>query len=301
MEIRQLRTFLAVAKFLSFNRAADHLHYAQSTVSAQIQALEEEFAAPLFERLGRRILLTEAGERLIQYAEKLLDLTEEAKAEVVGGSDSTGSLTIRLPESLGVQRFPEIIKRFVDRFPRIRLDIINCAYAGLEKDLRKGITDLAFLLNNSLDASDLVIEAVGFEPLLVVAHSAHPLAGRSAVHGADLDGERLLLSRSDCSYRRDFERALAEQKVKPGSIFEFNSVSTLRECVCAGIGISLLPEIAVRADIEHGRLAALPWRDSELRRNTLMIRHQDKWLSPALDTFMSISREELGNIHAPVS
>ncbi|MCP4318726.1 MAG: LysR family transcriptional regulator [Hyphomicrobiales bacterium] len=300
MEIRQLRTFMAVAKFMSFNRAADHLNYAQSTVSAQVQALEEEFGVPFFERLGRRITLTEAGDRLLQYAEKLLDMAEEAKTGVVGGADSTGSLTVRLPESLGVHRFPEIFGRFAARFPRIRLNIINCTYNGLERDLRKGITDVAFLMNNSLQASDLVIETVGFESLLVVAHAAHPLARRSAVRGTDLNGETILLSCSDCSYRREFEKALTQLKVKPGSIFEFNSVATLKECVCAGIGVSILPEVTVRADIQHGRLAVLPWQSSELRCNTLMIRHQDKWLSPILDAFMSISREELGKAHGPV-
>ena len=85
MEIRHLKTFLGVAKALSFNKAAEHLNYAQSSVSAQIQALEEELGVQLFDRLGRRILLTEAGIRLLDYAEKILQLVDETRAELADG------------------------------------------------------------------------------------------------------------------------------------------------------------------------------------------------------------------------
>ena len=84
MEIRQLKTFRTVAQLLSFNRAAEHLHYAQSSISAQIQALEEELGVKLFDRLGRGILLTEAGVGLLNYAEKILDLADETRSEVAG-------------------------------------------------------------------------------------------------------------------------------------------------------------------------------------------------------------------------
>ncbi|MAG96947.1 MAG: hypothetical protein CMM08_09715 [Rhodospirillaceae bacterium] len=160
---------------------------------------------------------------------------------------------------------------------------------------RQGITDMAFLLTNTFQASDLQIEAVGHEPLVVVAHPDHPLTRRKAVQVTDFAGENVLLSRSDCSYRRGFERILDESKVEPGSILEFNSVATLKECVCAGVGISILPEVAAREETQRGRLAVLRWRDQGLRCKTLMIWHQDKWLSPALEAFMTISRDVLGN------
>lgn len=294
MEIRQLRTFIAVAKFSSFTHAADHLNYAQSTVSAQIQALEDEFQVPLFERLGQRIILTEAGERLLQYAERLLGLTEETKAGVVGGKDSKGSLTVRLPESLGVYRFPEIFSRFVNQFPQIRINIINCAHEGLERDLRKGIINIAFLLHNSFNSSDLNIETVGAETMILVAHPAHPLTRLDIVNCTDLHNETILLSGSDCSYRRDFEQALKQSKVKLGPVFEYTSIASLKESVCVGIGISILPKIAVHADVKQGRLVALPWQASALHFDTIMIHHKDKWLSPVLTSFMSISREVLG-------
>lgn len=98
MEIRQLRSFQTVANLLSFNKAADRLNYAQFSISAQIQALEEELGVQLFDRLGRRVRLTEAGTQLLEYANKILDLVNESHSEMAGAKEPLGSLTIRIPE-----------------------------------------------------------------------------------------------------------------------------------------------------------------------------------------------------------
>ena len=100
MEIRQLITFRAVAQTLSFSRAATQLNYAQSTVSAQIQGLEEELGVALFDRLGKSVALTDAGQRLLGYAEKMLNLADEALAVVSNADIQTGPLTISAPETL---------------------------------------------------------------------------------------------------------------------------------------------------------------------------------------------------------
>ena len=121
MEFRQMRTFATVARLLSFNRAADELNYSQSTVSSQIMALEQEFGVPLFERLGRRIRLTEPGQRLVPYATRVLEIVEEAKSDVTGQSLRKGALSIRVPESFAVHRLSPIIGKYRERHPGVRL------------------------------------------------------------------------------------------------------------------------------------------------------------------------------------
>jgi len=130
-------------------------------VSAQIQTLEAELGVQLFDRLGRWILLTEAGERLLQYAGKILDLAEETRAEVTGTRQPQGSLTIRIPETFGVCRLPPVVKLFKSRFPKVRLSFTTCTHEGLAKDLRKGFTDLAFLMTESIQDADLELETLG--------------------------------------------------------------------------------------------------------------------------------------------
>ena len=300
MEIRHLTTFQAVAKYLSFNRAARELNYAQSSVSAQVQALEQELGVRLFDRLGRRILLTEAGLKLFHYAEKMLDLADETRAEVVGAKELKGSLTIKVPETIGVHRLPAVIKEFKSRFRGVRLRFTSCSHEGLRKDLRTGTTDLAFLLAESIHAADLSCEALGIESLLLVAHPGHVLAAKAAVNACDLKGQTILFSTVDCSYRRSLEALLGQQKIAYDSSLDFNSVAALKQCVLAGVGMALLPEVSVAEDISRGRLKALAWAEGRLEVANLMIWYGNRWLSPTLKAFMEVAREILPKAYPDV-
>src|SRR5215210_5308545 len=117
MELRQLETFRAVAGPLSFTRAAVTLGYAQSSVTAQIQALEAELGVALFDRLGRRVALTEAGQRLLEYADRLLSLADEARAAVAEGAEPAGTLTVGAPETVLTYRLPRVLQRYRATFP----------------------------------------------------------------------------------------------------------------------------------------------------------------------------------------
>jgi DNA-binding transcriptional LysR family regulator len=293
MEIRQLRTFQTVARHLSFNKAAGKLNYAQSSISAQIMALEEELGVRLFDRLGRRILLTEAGKSLLQYAEKILDLADQTLTEIVGSKDPKGSLTIRVPETLGVHRLAPVIQTFRSTFPGVRLDLITCAHEDLQKDLRKGLTDLAFLLAEAVQAADLGVEVLGFESIVMVASPDHPLSKKRVVRTRDLQGETVLLSKVDCSYRRTFERILKEAQVDTGAPLVFHSVETLKRCVIQGVGVTVLPAVAVAPDIKDGKLVALRWEEGGFEVAVLMIWYKERWLSPTVKAFMDITRRFL--------
>lgn len=296
MELRDVKTFLAVARLLSFHRAAEELHAAQSTVSARIAALEDDLGVRLFERLGRRVSLTEAGERLLGYAAKMLDLEDEARAWAAGAGEARGSLTVRVPESLCAWRMGGVIAEFRRRFPHVSLSLTACAHDGLEQDLRQGVTDLAFLMSDSVRAGDLLVEALGVERLALVAAPGHPLAGMRRIRPEDLRGQALVLSRADCSYRRMFEGLLDERGIERAAGVEFSSAAALKGCVMSGLGLTLLPELAVREDIAAGRLAPLRWDAKEggpLETAVLMLRHKDKWLAPPLAAFMELARERL--------
>ena len=291
MEIRQLRSFQTVANLLSFNKAGVKLHYSQSNISAQIQALEEELGVQLFDRLGRRVQLTESGEQLLQYANKIMDLVDETHSEVTRGKDPQGSLTIRIPETIGVHRLPPVIRDFHSRFPKVQLNFITCAHEGLEKDLRKGLIDLAFLLAESIHAGDLTAETVGFESVVIVSSPDHPLAGKRTVHTRDLAGETILFSKVDCSYRKIFEQILDQEEINRFGRLEFYSIEAIKRSVMAGVGITVLPEIAVAEEVARKRLVILPWSEGKIEVATLMIWYRDRWISPTMKAFMEVAKK----------
>ena len=293
MEFRQLQTFKAVADYRSFHKAAKAINYAQSTVSAQIMSLETDLGVRLFERLGRSIVLTEVGEDLYRYASKMLELADTARAELSEKSHLTGSLTIRVPESFCVCRLTPVVAKFQELMPNVTLKFITCAHEGLGSDLRKGITDIAFLLAESIQSKDLTVEILGTERLVIVAASKHPLARADELKTEMLADHTLLLSKVDCSYRRILEQVFQDLRCEPKMILEFNSIAAIIACVIAGIGVTLIPEIAIKSRIESKEVVVLPWVEDQLEVAQLMIWHRDKWLTPVLKSFMDVTRDVL--------
>jgi len=293
MELRQLITFRMAAQTLSFSRTAQALSYAQSTVSAQIQALEEELEVSLFDRLGKRVVLTDAGQRLLGYAEKILTLEDEARAAVSNGNTLDGSLTISAPETLCAYRLPAVLRRFRECYPQVQLIFCPEHGASLHQSLRDGLMDVAFVLAQPLQSPQLVVEPLITEPMLIVAHPEHPLAQSPAVTFADLQHQPMILTESTCNYRKMFEHAMRAAGVQLTTPMEFHSVEAIKQCVMAGIGLSFLPVVAVETEITQGRLVPLRWAGPGLQVDTQMVRHKDKWLSPPLRAFLNVAREVL--------
>ena len=301
MEHRQLKIFAVVARTLSFTRAARELGYVQSNVTAQVKALERELAVPLFDRLGRRVVLTDAGGVLLRYAEKILDLSEEAREAVAGDGEPEGRLVVGAAPSLGAYRLPRLLRRFASEFPRVRLAFRPTPHPELEGRVADGSLDVAFLLERPVRSASLEAEKLSDEPLLVLAPPDHSLVVSARVAPADLRGERVLLTEPGCNYRLVFERELAKARAEPAAALEFDGVEAVKQCVAAGMGVAMLPAVAVDAGLERGALMALRWAGGAPTIPVQMVRHKDKWVSPALEAFLETSREVLAAGGAPRS
>jgi DNA-binding transcriptional LysR family regulator len=297
MEFRQLKTFKTLATLLNFNRAAQVLNYSQSTVSAQIKCLEEEFGKPLFDRLGKRIALTEAGRILVRYCDKLLSLEEETLAQVTGTEEPRGVLSVRAPQSVSTYYLPQIIESFNRKFPNIGLNINTCAYHVLQQELKSGVTDVAFLITDMVTSRELCSEVLSIERLAIATGPDHPYAGRSHIALEDFKGQTLLIPKHDCAYKMAFEQRLSEANIHVGTIIEYNSVEAIKQCLIRGIGFALLPEMALRQEIQTGLLVTLPLGEETLESALQMIWHKDKWLSPVLTAFMEITRRTISQLN----
>ncbi len=197
MEFRQLKTFRAVADHLSFSKAAKRLYLAQSSVSAQIRALEDELDLKLFDRIGRRVLITDAGLKLYDYARRIEDMTDEIRSEVSGAKNVSGALTIRVPETLATVYIPQVVERFYAENPQVRLNLINCSDLQLREELNSGRIDLAFLMTDAIHLKEVNMHLLKTENLILVSSSSHPLANLKTVKLKHLDGQTLLLPKTD--------------------------------------------------------------------------------------------------------
>lgn len=296
MELRTLQTFAAVADALSFTRAAETLGYAQSSVTAQIKTLEAELDVPLFERLGKRVVLTEAGERLRGYAAKLLALEEEARLAVSGTAEPSGTLHIGAPESQCTYRLPPLLAQFRERYPRVKLIFRPGSCSDLRRCVLEGTMDVAFAMDADPGHPGLNARWLATERICVLTRPDHPLASLARVTPQDLAGEVVLHTEAACAYRQLFDRMLAEAGVRPEVAIEFTSLEAIKQSAIAGMGIAVLPELAVEAEVAQGRLAILPFAPG-FTVDTQVTWHKDKWLSPALAAFLAL----VGERYAPVT
>jgi|SRR5215472_4208174 len=295
MEFRHLSTFRTVAAELSFTRAAAKLGYVQSAVTSHIKALEDELGVRLFDRLGRRIVLTQAGTQLLGYADTILQLTHEATAVIGGPAEPTGPVIVSAPEVLCAYRLPPVIRELHQRHPGIRLlfraDPTGALDSSLRHALANGDIDTAFVLEENLASTgSLSVEHLTSEPLVVVAAPQHPLAQASSVEPADLDGVPALLTDKGCGYRRLFERALHSAGARPAIAGEFTSGETVKRCVEAGTAIGVLARICVTTELDTGRLTALPWHGPPLELGSYLVTHQQRSISPAHAALRAVTR-----------
>jgi DNA-binding transcriptional LysR family regulator len=197
MEFRHLRTFTVVADKLSFSKAAEKLHMAQSSVSAQIRLLEEELSLKLFDRIGRRVIITEAGMKLYGYARRMMEMTNEIQSEITGSENFRGSLTIRIPETLATVYMPGVVERLYKDNPQVKLNFINCADDQLREELNSGRIDIAFLMTDSINLKEVKIEMLKTLDLVMIAGPVHSLVKKQVVKPDDLNQQTILLSKTD--------------------------------------------------------------------------------------------------------
>lgn len=290
MDLRQLTIFREVAKQLNFTKAAISLNYVQSNVTAQIHALEEELGVPLFDRLGKQVVLTDAGQQLLDYAERLLALAAEAQTAISTGKVPQGTLKIGSSETLCVHRLPALLRAYRNAYPRVHLIFRPSPVAELRRLVREGSIDVAFMFDEKERLESPGDELLTYEPVWLLAAPDHPLAALESVVPADLAGADLLLTETGCCYRALFERVLSRAGVYPDTLMEFSNQEAVRQCVMTGLGMTVMPALAVRSEVEQGRLCQLPWNGPDLTIATRLIWHKDKWLSPALDAFLRMAR-----------
>lgn len=291
MEIRHLKTFATAAKTGNFAEAAKQLGYSPSTITAQIQVLEEELNIKLFDRLGKQVSLSQAGKTLVVYAQQILKLADEA-VNATCGTSTQGAITIGISESLAVIRLPAAFKNYRQQFPLSEIDLKFGPCCEFKELLRKNVIDAAILADREIWDSDLIIEAAYPETMFILCAPSHPLAQKQGVGPSDLANENLI-SENGCDYRKILEGMMAEVGVQFRSVMAVSSLQAERQFTANGLGICLLAGTAVEQDLREKRLVALPWTGSDFKIAVQIVYHKDKWISPALRAFLDLARREL--------
>ncbi|OCT14727.1 LysR family transcriptional regulator [Paenibacillus pectinilyticus] len=280
MELTYLKTFREVAKWGSYTRAAETLGYAQSSITTQIQRLEESYGATLLERYGRRMKLTMAGEALLQYANEIHRLHEESK-EVVA-KQSKGTLTIGTIETLAAFYLPQHLQAFQRDYPDVNVVIQPGNEPYIIESVKEGDLDVGIILDPPFKDPELHSSILREETLVIITSPEHKFSGRSEIHVEDLERESLILTEDGCTYRAMLLKVLKANQVNFKLSYEFGNLEAIKQCVSYGLGIALVPRIAVAEEIRKGQIMAMPFVHPEFKFYTQLIYANKKWKSKAL-------------------
>jgi LysR family transcriptional regulator, hydrogen peroxide-inducible genes activator len=245
MEFQQLRYVCAVADTSSFSRAAERCQVAQPSLSQQVLKLEEDLGTRLFDRLGRSVRLTEAGRAFLPHARSILHQMEIARLSVVGKSaDFRGSVSVGVIPTIAPYLMPRFTSAFAKRYPEAKLRIIEETTPVLVESLRDLSIDLA-ILALPLRHKDLELFPIRTEPLFAVLPKDHPRASAESIALKELRGESFVMLRDGHCFRDLSLATCTHARITPKIAFESGQFSSIFGMVAAGVGVSLVPEMAL--------------------------------------------------------
>ena len=290
MTIVQLETFLKITEAGSFTAASNMLGYAQSTVTTQIKQLEEELNCLLFERLGKNIVLTLEGKRLL-YAQKMLQLEREILLEVPKSEDPTGILRLGVSESLCYNILPHILLEYKKRFPKIVIELQFITHDTFPSMLKQGALDLVYTLNPYIESPELVMLHKKPETLGFYASPEYPLANRNRIKETDLENIPLLLTSHSCNFRLMLIQDLAKYSVTPKIGIETSRKEILKQFAINQLGVAFIPDMVAKEEIENGSLKRLDWGGNDFAIFSQIFIHKDKHLNSAIEGLIEIILE----------
>ncbi|WP_282936713.1 LysR family transcriptional regulator [Paenibacillus sp. RC67] len=246
MELRQLQYFVKVARKQHVTQAAEELHVAQSAVSRQIHQLEEELGVSLFVQKGRNLQLTPVGKLFLSRAEAVLTELERAVIEVREFLDpEVGEIRIGFPHSLGIYLLPTVVANFRQSHPNVKFKLRQGTYNSLIRDVKNGEIDLAFISPLPSRNEHVIGELLLQEEMYAIVPQGHVLADYNVIRLEQLKDEAFVMFSEEYSLRNIVLEACAKAGFVPRIGFEGEETDTIRGLVAAGMGVSLLPEMAL--------------------------------------------------------
>ncbi|MDN4865477.1 LysR family transcriptional regulator [Priestia megaterium] len=277
MELRHLVTFKTIVEKDGFKRAADHLGYAQSSVTTHIKELERELGKPLFDRLGKKVVLTQYGHHFLPYAVKIIDLYSQA---LNTNDEPIGNLVIGISESLTIDRIPPILIEYKRLYPKVSLSLKSIDNYDVTSYLQNGDIDLALILEkDDLSLPELFTENLKREKMVLIRPNDVE------------DSSTVLYTERSCSYKSVFEHYINYKQLDVKESLDFQSIEAIKQCVRSGLGISLVPYFSVKEELMTNKLSGEEVPPDHPVISTFLAYHKDKWLSPAILKMNELIRE----------
>jgi len=291
MELQQLRYLTTAAETGNFTRAAERCHVSQPSLSQQIINLEKELNHKLFHRLGRRAVLTEAGTVFLERARRILFEVDDSTRELQDSPALERKITVGAITTLAPYLMPQLLALCRSRLPHLQVNLREDFRADLAKAVLDGELDLAIV---SLPVKDprISVEPLFKESLMLVVGKPHPFASKPEVKVTDLMNETFILLGTGSSLASQIQRFCGDHNFEPKIGYRCAQVATVKALVALGVGISILPQVAVAAD-DRSKIIVKALTDRAPTREIGIIRHMQRYQSLGAEQFIALLREHV--------
>ncbi|MDB5882663.1 MAG: transcriptional regulator, LysR family [Ramlibacter sp.] len=282
--LRQLKVFEAVARNLSFSRAAEELHLTQPAVSTQVRKLEEHAGLPLFEQLGKKIHLTPAGVQMLQSSRAIIQQFQEAEEAMTQFKGVSGGKLNVTVISAGDYFFPRLLVEFASRHSGVTLNFGVCNREELLGQLADNLTDLAIMVRPPVDA-DTLAEPFAPHPYVIVAAPGHPLAGKKRIPVSRLAREPFIVREKGSDTWHSMEEGFGPHLGELNIAMEIKSTETIKQAVMAGMGVTFLSAHTISRELQAKSLAVLDVQGFPLMLHWYVVHRRSKRLPPVAQAF----------------
>lgn len=292
MEFRNLKTFLCIAETGSFTGAAKQLGYVQSTVTIQIKQLEEELGTVLFDRIGKRIELTSSGQAFMQYANQLVYISEQARQFCKQPEKIEGNLRIGILESLLMEVLSEKLLDYHKMLPLIKVQTRTSPANDLFEMLKQNKLDIVYFLGKKMHSPEFIHAWSEPVRIIFVTHPSNKLACKKEVLLRELADESFILTEDNGFYRNALDEAAMQHGIEINPLFVIDNTSAIIKLLKKGIGVSFLPEYAVRESIQNNELATIDVVDCPIQIWGQLFYHKNKFVTPQMEHFIELIKKK---------
>lgn len=292
MEIRQLKAFIAVAETKTFTAGAKEMNITQAAISMQIRQLEDEVGLPLFTRTPRRVILTQAGEYLLQRARTILREHDAAVAEIreLAGAEH-GRLRIgSASAAFSIEQLPVILEKLRGTFPNAEIAVSSGTSQALVEKILHGELDMAFI-SLPVETANVQTELLFSDEIVAIAHPSHKLARETVISAAELAGEPLILGEKGGNTRRMIDEFFVQSNIKPHVTMELSRQSAINRMVENGLGVGIAGAKGVRKAVDEKRLVAWMIEGAEIRWELGLAWIRGGYISPIAKEFVELCKK----------
>lgn len=291
MEIRQVQSFVHVARLGSFSRAAETMGYSQSAITVQIRLLEEELGTKLFDRMGKKVSLTPQGKRFLEHANRILYEMNRTIMAMNEDRELESPLHIGTIESLCTAKFPRILSQFHTLYPKVNIQITLDSPEKLIRMMEHNELDLIYILDTPRWNKKWIKVMEAAEPIVFVASVNSEFALRKEMVLQDILGESFFLTEKNANYRQALDQHLALENRTLDPVLEISDTEFIIKMVERNDGLSFLPYFAVEKYIRSGRIVMLDVTDIDISMYRQIFYHKNKYKTREMSEFIRLITE----------